>query len=167
MPHEWTRRPTEAGPVEAELQLWPYRSLPKRGFAAFIGGTAALIALPLLMVLGTPVMWALLPFLMAAVGAVWWALARSYRDGEVLERLEINQRRIRLTRSDRGRPDRVWEADPYWVELQLHEGERPVPGYLTLRGAGREVELGAFLPEDERRALAEDLQRLLSRIARR
>ncbi|MBB3712225.1 putative membrane protein [Limimaricola variabilis] len=167
MPHEWTRPPSETGPVEAELQLWPYRSLPKRGFAGFVGGTAALIALPLLMVLGTPVLWALLPFLAAAVAAIWWALARSYRDGEVIERLEIRPDRIRLTRRDRGRPERVWEADPYWVELRLHEGERPVPGYLTLRGAGREVELGAFLPEDERRALAEDLQRLLARIGRR
>ncbi|WPY95931.1 DUF2244 domain-containing protein [Limimaricola variabilis] len=167
MPHEWTRPPSETGPVEAELQLWPYRSLPKRGFAGFVGGTAALIALPLLMVLGTPVLWALLPFLAGAIAAIWWALARSYRDGEVIERLEIRPDRIRLTRRDRGRPERVWEADPYWVELRLHEGERPVPGYLTLRGAGREVELGAFLPEDERRALAEDLQRLLARIGRR
>jgi uncharacterized membrane protein len=167
MPHEWTRPPSDTGPVEAELQLWPYRSLPKRGFAGFVGGTAALIALPLLMVLGTPVLWALLPFLLAAIAAIWWALARSYRDGEVIERLEIRPDRIRLTRRDRGRPERVWEADPYWVELRLHEGERPVPGYLTLRGAGREVELGAFLPEDERRALAEDLQRLLARIGRR
>ena len=45
MPHEWTRPPSDTGPVEAELQLWPYRSLPKRGFAGFVGGTAALIAL--------------------------------------------------------------------------------------------------------------------------
>ena len=167
MPHEWIKAAAEHGPVEAELQLWPYRSLPKRGFVGFIGGTAALIALPLLMVIGTPVLWALLPFLAAAVAAVWWALARSYRDGEVLERLQIDPRRIRLTRQQRGRAERVWEADPYWVELRLHEGQRPVPGYLTLRGAGREVELGAFLPEEERRALAEELQRLLARIGRR
>ncbi|EYD71093.1 Integral membrane protein [Limimaricola hongkongensis DSM 17492] len=148
------------------MQLWPYRSLPKRGFAGFVGGTAALIALPLLVMLGTPVMWVLLPFLAAAVAAIWWALARSYRDGEVLERLEISPERLRLTRRERGRPDRVWEANPFWVELHLHEGERPVPGYLTLRGAGREVELGAFLPEEERRAIAEELQRLLARSGR-
>ncbi|MGR3464882.1 DUF2244 domain-containing protein [Limimaricola sp.] len=166
MPHEWSRRPAETGPLRAELQLWPYRSLPKRGFAGFVGGTAALIALPLLVMLGTPVMWVLLPFLAAAVAAIWWALARSYRDAEVLERLEIDPSRIRLTRCERGRPDRVWEANPFWVELQLHEGDRPVPGYLTLRGAGREVELGAFLPEEERRALAEELQRLLARLGR-
>ncbi len=167
MPVEWTQRPADDGPPRAALQLWPYRSLPKRGFAGFIGGTAALIALPLIMVLGTPVLWALLPFLTAAVAGVWWALSRSYRDGEVLESLEITPERMRLVRRERGNPDRVWEADPYWVELQLHEGERPVPAYLTMRGAGREVELGAFLSEDERRALAEDLQRILARIARR
>jgi uncharacterized membrane protein len=33
-----------------------------------------------------------------------------------------------------------------------------VPNYLTLKGEGREVELGAFLSEAERIALREDLQ---------
>jgi uncharacterized membrane protein len=38
-----------------------------------------------------------------------------------------------------------------------------VPHYVTLRGKGREVEIGAFLSEEERIALFEDLRRVLSR----
>jgi uncharacterized membrane protein len=33
-----------------------------------------------------------------------------------------------------------------------------VPQYLTLRGGGRVVEIGAFLSQDERPVLARDLQ---------
>ena len=45
---------------------------------------------------------------------------------------------------------RDWEANPYWVRLKLHEAGGPVPKYLTLSGAGREIELGAFLTPGER-----------------
>ena len=38
MPYEWL--PPRDG--ETRLHLWPYRSLPRRGFVWFIGGTAAL-----------------------------------------------------------------------------------------------------------------------------
>jgi uncharacterized membrane protein len=46
--------------------------------------------------------------------------------------------------------------------VTLHEKGGPVPQYLTLRGAGREVELGAFLSEDERLALRAELRRKLA-----
>ena len=36
-----------------------------------------------------------------------------------------------------------------------------MPNYVTLTGCGREVEIGAFLSEDERMALFQDLSRQL------
>jgi len=38
-----------------------------------------------------------------------------------------------------------------------------VPYYITLRGKGREVEIGKFLSEDERKALFDELNRSLLR----
>ena len=55
-----------------------------------------------------------------------------------------------------------WQANPHWVRLMLHPTGGPVPHYLTLAGNGREVELGAFLSEDERLILKDDLQRRLN-----
>ena len=83
MPYQWITPPT-AG-AEAELHLWPYRSLPRRGFVWFIGGTAAALTVPLLAVLGSPILWGLLPFMLLVLWALWWALSRSYRDGAILE----------------------------------------------------------------------------------
>jgi uncharacterized membrane protein len=48
------------------------------------------------------------------------------------------------------------------VQVQLYPTGGPVPQYLTLKGGGREVELGAFLSEDERRTLKDDLHRRLA-----
>jgi uncharacterized membrane protein len=59
-----------------------------------------------------------------------------------------------------------WEANPYWLRVTLHETGGPVPHYLTLKGEGREVELGAFLSEDERIALNRELFQRLKDVAR-
>ena len=157
MPYKWSE--DEAGTVR--LMLWPYRSLPKRGFVAFIGATAGFLAVPLLAVLGSMILWALLPFLLATIWAMWFALARSYRSGEVLEELTLHPSRITLTHRAPGGEPLQWEAEPYWVHLQLHRSGGPVPSYLTLRGAGREVELGRFLSVEEREALAIELREKL------
>lgn len=174
MPYEWVTDPAGApersgapshradGPV-AELHLWPYRSLPRRGFVWFVGGTATLLLLPLLAVLGSPVLWGLLPFLLAAVGAIWWALGRSYRDGEIVEDLRIWPDRMTLDRHGPRGAHLTWEANPYWVSLHLHETGGPVPKYLTLRGGPREVELGAFLSEEERLEVKDRLELALAR----
>lgn len=155
MPYEWIE--TE-GENRAELHLWPFRSLPRKGFVAFIGVTATLLALPLVAVLGTVILWGLLPFIGLAVGGIWWALSRSYRDGELTEALVLGPERIGLTRRSPDGTEQTWQANPYWVRVHIYPKGGPVPSYLTLKGEGREVELGAFLSEEERQALAVDLR---------
>jgi len=153
MPYEWL--PSTAD--QQRLHLWPYRSLPRRGMVWFIGGTAALIAVPLIGVLGTPVLWALLPFLLATIAAIWWALERSFRDGEIVEDLTLTPDQITLTRHGPRGKRQDWQANPHWVRLTLHATGGPVPQYLTMKGEGREVEIGAFLTEEERRRLCAEI----------
>ncbi|ESW60516.1 MAG: hypothetical protein Q27BPR15_11500 [Rhodobacter sp. CACIA14H1] len=160
MPYEWL--PTE-DPAQSRLHLWPYRSLPRRGFVLFIGATCLLILVPMLSILGSPVLWGILPFFVLAVWGVWAALSRSYRDAEIVEDLTLTRERMTLMRhGPRGRRQ-GWEANPYWVTVTLHPTGGPVPNYLTLRGEGREVELGAFLSEGERVALRDELAERLAR----
>jgi uncharacterized membrane protein len=56
----------------------------------------------------------------------------------------------------------MWESNLHWVTLDIHRHGGPVPDYLTLRGSGREVEIGAFLHEDERRVLHDEIARALT-----
>lgn len=151
MPYEWSSE--TSGARVSRLRLWPHRSLPRKGFAAFILGTFTLITVPLYPLLGTVVLWGLLPFMLLAVAGIWWALEKSYRDGDISEELTIDPEQVHLVRINPGGVRQEWECLSYWARAQMHPTGGPVGHYITLRGAEREVEIGAFLSEDERRAL--------------
>ena len=146
------------------VTLWPHRSLPRTGFVWFIGLTAAMIALPLISLIGSPVLWGMLPFLLLAISAIWWALQRSYSDRNITEHLAIWPDRMTLHRIGPRKKRADWNANPYWVTPVLHATGGPVPNYITLRGGDREVELGAFLSEDERVVLYGDVTDMLAKL---
>jgi uncharacterized membrane protein len=154
MPYEWL--PPKDG--ADRLHLWPHRSLTQAGFVWFVGLTAALIAVPLIGILGSPVLWAMLPFLVGTIWAIWFALRKNGRDRDIVEDLTLSPDLITLVRHGPKGKRQDWQANPYWLRITLHETGGPVPNYLTLKADGREVELGAFLSEDERIALRSDLQ---------
>ena len=163
MPYRWTETaPDTSGAFLQTVTLWPHRSLPKRGFVWFIGTTATLLLLPILAVLGTQVLWGLLPFMMLTVGGVWIALRQTYRTGQTREELVMDRSRLQIRRNDPGRPERLWQTNSYWVRAGLRNG--PVEAYLTLSDGQREIELGAFLTPDERRDLCDELMRRLARL---
>ena len=91
------------------------------------------------------------------------ALNRSYRDGSTLEILTLRRDRIALIRHNPRGPVQEWQANPYWTIVQIHPTGGPVPNYLTLKGEGREVEVGAFLSEGERIVLKAELDAALVR----
>ncbi|RMD94131.1 MAG: DUF2244 domain-containing protein [Alphaproteobacteria bacterium] len=178
MPARWQRDPEEA-PAQsgassrqggarplAHLVLWPHRSLPRKGFAWFIIGTFLLLCVPLLAVLGTVILWGLLPFVMGTLALLWYFLERSYTDAKLREDLWIWPDRVELVRSNPRGPRQEWTANPHWVKVELHRQGGPVPSYLTLRGGGREVELGAFLTPEERETLYGEILAELERANR-
>ena len=143
------------------IEVWPYSSLKPKGFVFFLGSTFVLISLPLFNVLGTTVFWGLLPFLLLAFMGVWFALRRSLNDRQILEQLTLSHEEIALIRQNPKGEHKRWVCSPYWAKLKIYETEGPVANYITLTGNGREVELGAFLIEDERKKLYEELEHLL------
>jgi len=153
MPYEWTHTAQES-----QLEVWPYRSLPKLGFVIAIGIASGLLALPAIALLGSIALWGLLPFMVVAVGGLWMGLQKSYRDGEILERLSITSETIDLTRQQSKKPLQSWSCNTYWAKANLHEKDGPIPDYVTLKGNGREVEIGAFLSQDERRQMFFEIQ---------
>lgn len=152
------------GPPWVTACLWPHRSLPLRGFAWFIMVTYALSLVPLFALLGTRVLWGLLPFVLGALALVWYFIRRSYADGALREDLAIWTDRIELRRTAPDGSRQEWSANPYWVQVEIHHAGGPVQDYVTLKGDTRQVEIGAFLSPEERHALYGDLRRALRRL---
>ncbi|MGR3762129.1 DUF2244 domain-containing protein [Roseobacteraceae bacterium NS-SX3] len=159
MPFNWTKPASDTG---GELHLWPYQSLTRKGYVRFIAVTAVLITVPLIPALGSVVLWGLLPFLLLALFGMKWALDRSRRDRQILEVLTLGPQDARLERINPGGGRQSWQCNRHWARVELHADDGPVPNYVTLRGCGREVEIGAFLSEDERKALYDDLKSALA-----
>ena len=157
MPYEWS---DENG--TQKLDLWAHNSLPARGFVLFIAVTAGLFLLPLVAVLGSPVLWGILPFMLIALAAAWWAMERNRADRQMTEVLTITADKITLMRTDKS-GQRHWQANPYWIRVACDPKSGPVEHYLTLEGGPRRVEIGAFLTAEERQILEGELREALTR----
>lgn len=153
MPYTWKDTQTDS----AELHLWPHQSLPAHGFAATILGIFTLSTIPLYGLIGTVLLWGILPFMLIALAATWYALRRNERDLQILEVLRLSPEDLHLTRKNPKGDVQEWHSNPYWTQVTLHQKGGPVPHYVTLSGSGREVEIGAFLSEDERKELFAEL----------
>ncbi|MBW4710497.1 DUF2244 domain-containing protein [Roseobacter sp. YSTF-M11] len=155
MPYQWTSEP---GDRLQTLKLWPHNSLPPRGMAAFVLATFTLILIPALPLLGSPILWGLLPFLLGAVWAIYHALRRNHRARQITEVLTLDDEAAHLVRQEPSGTVKEWDCKRYWTTITKYEKDGPVPHYVTLKGMGREVEIGAFLSEDERVSLYDELQ---------
>jgi uncharacterized membrane protein len=163
MPYIWNAPDQPQTSPTKELHLWPHQSLRPRGYAGFLGSTSILILLPLMAVLGSVALWWLLPFFLMALGGLWLALDRSRRDAQVFEILTLTPDHAYLRRRNPRGPVLEWDCNRYWARPEMHEQGGPVPYYVTLTGAGRKVEIGAFLSEEERMALYDELVTALRR----
>ena len=148
----------------ATIELWPYNSLKPNGFVFFLSATFALIALPLFNMLGTKAFWGLFPFLFITLMGIWFALRKSLRDRQIIEQLTLYKEELVLIRQDPNGEQKEWACSPYWAKLTIYDKEGPVPNYITLRGNGREVELGAFLGEEERKELFGEVNGLINKL---
>ncbi|MCY4302720.1 MAG: DUF2244 domain-containing protein [Aestuariivita sp.] len=160
MPYSWTVSPIN--PAFNELHLWPHQSLTPKGFAAFIQITFCFALIPLVPLLGSPIFWSFLPFLIAMIAAIWIALRHSNRNFQIVEVLTLSPHKARLRRQNPSGEIQEWTCNRYWVRTNMHKTRGPVPHYITLTGNGREVEIGTFLSEEERLRLYEELTRTLA-----
>jgi len=163
LPYTWTTQDQPSPEQPCELHLWPHQSLRPKGYGVIISATFALILVPLLAVLGSVVLWGLLPFLLASAGGLWLALDRSRHNAQVCEVLTLTDDHAHLIRRNPRGPVQEWDCNRYWARPEMHKKGGPVPFYVTLTGGGRKVEIGAFLSENERVALYDELVTALQR----
>ena len=87
MPYTWINPATTSG---GEMHLWPHQSLPPRGYVNILAMAAVLVCVPLLPVLGSIILWGVLPFLLIAFFGLKWALDRNRNDQQILEILTLD-----------------------------------------------------------------------------
>ncbi|MEM1300359.1 MAG: DUF2244 domain-containing protein [Pseudomonadota bacterium] len=148
-----------------EVELWPHQSLTAPGLKWFLGISAVFLAFPLLGILGTFAFWGLLPFMALAFWGIWYAIRRNARDLQISEVLSIWRDEVRVERKEPTGRIRRWQAVPRDVRVRIY-GDAKVEDYLTLTGAGREIELGAFLAPEERVSLSQEVEAALTRAVR-
>ena len=105
--------------------------------AAFVLTTFTLICIPTLPLLGSPILWGLLPFTLAAVWGMYWALQRNYKSRQINEELVLSADMARLTRTNPKGDVQEWDCDRYWTQVTKYETEGPVPHYVTLAARSR------------------------------
>lgn len=85
----------------------------------------------------------------------------SLRNSEMIEVITIDPMRLMVERGRR-RPEQKFEFQRAWVRLSWREPRfRSYPRNLELRSHGKQVVLGEFLPETERKKLMQELGRIL------
>ena len=164
MPYHWSS-PLDAtqlavksnGRAGWQLHITAHNALSSVGFF-FMSITAALIALSILALLDNGVMWIIAAALGTALIAIWVALKASWRSGTMREELELWIDKVHLRQIDPDGSCQVWQANPYWVDVEVQQTGGPVPNYPTLCGRGRTVEIGSLLSEQSRPELAQYLQ---------
>lgn len=117
------------------------------------------MVLSILALLDNGVMWIIAAALGTALIAIWVALKASWQRGTVREELEIWIDKVHLRRIGPDGSCQVWQANPYWVDVEMQQTGGPVQNYFTLRGRGRTVEIGSLLSEQAHPELAQDLQK--------
>jgi len=146
-------------PVEA-VSVWvlPHRSLTRSGLVAFLvaQGFAAGVMAGLAAWQGNVLAPA---FALLELGIVAWCLRRVWVASGLGELITLTPTQLVISSARR---DDEMRFHPYWVRVQLQPGaERGWPSRLLLASHGREVEVGTFLNDHERRALALRLTELL------
>lgn len=102
--------------------------------------------------------WYVLPFAGLEMAVLYLALVVLARHGEDRESIAVDGNRVLVEQTRMGRSVRH-EFSRHWAQVVLARSGRK--NALRMRSHGREVEIGAFLTDAQREAVAKDLRRRL------
>jgi len=105
--------------------------------------------------------WVVLPITALELLVLGVSLRMFLRSASQVEILTMDHQEVSLQRRGGGE-EGEWRFQTYWLRVMLDKDYKSwYPSRLVLSSHGRAVEIGAFLTEEDREALAEDIgQRL-------
>lgn len=148
---------------EARIDIAPHCSLSPRGarlFFASVGLASMSVALPISL-MGY---WPVLPFAGLELALLGWALKTSMARRDQRQIIIITPTAVTIE-DHGGESLRRSEFPRHWAQVRIRPGGSAWhPTRLAVESHGRRHELGAFLTEPERQALAAQLRQLIGRI---
>jgi uncharacterized membrane protein len=143
-----------------ELVLQPNGSLTQEQARLFLWLTAGgCLAIALCFTLQG--MWPVLPFAGLEIGVLVLALRASMQHSRHREVIHVSDDTIHIERRDRGGIHRS-QFTRHWARVSVRAAALPRhPSRLIIESQGRQCELGRFLTEEERHAVALQLRQLV------
>ncbi|MBU6211422.1 MAG: DUF2244 domain-containing protein [Gammaproteobacteria bacterium] len=146
------------------IELSPNCSLSPQGARRFFASVCVAsmsVALPLTF-MGY---WPVLPFAGAELALLFWALRASMARRHEKQTITILAETVEI--EDCRPPRQSCVVFPrHWAQVRICTGGSPLhPSRLTVESHGRRHEIGSFLNEQERQALASRLRCLIGRVA--
>lgn len=145
------------------IQLTPNCSLTPSAARALFGVVCA-VSFTIAGALAVYGMWPVFPFAGLEMGVLGWALVLSLRRRHYSQTIVLSEERIAVETRFRKHFEQV-EFSRHWAQVKLRSADTHLhPSRLTIESHGRSYEVGSFLTEEERRALAQRLTRLVGRV---
>lgn len=133
--------------------LMPHRSISLTGIRWVVGIYALLAAIPATYFLFSGA-WPVLGFLGLDALALWWALGFSKKRENDLEEIVLWPDSLQIRRISANGRHSLESVNPFWIRLHLDRDDENRIISIRLLGRQKNLELGAFLPPDEKTAFA-------------
>lgn len=145
------------------IRLVPNCSLTPQGARVFFCLVCA-VSFTVATVFAIKGLWPIFPFAGLEMLVLGWALTVSLRRRHYSQTITVSEDRVAVRTCFRGGSEQI-EFPRHWAQVKLHRADtRLHPSRLTIESHGRSYEVGNFLTEEERRALATRLTRSVGRI---
>ena len=158
------RAPTDVlDAVPQHIVIAPNCSLSVKGALWFFCGTCfgSFSIASMMVLLGY---WPVLPFAGLEMAVLAWALKVSLARRHQFQIITIGERDVVVESRSRAESQQV-VFPRHWAQVKLRRpASRLHPSRLVIESHGRQLEIGDFLTEEERRGLAVRLSRLIGRI---
>jgi uncharacterized membrane protein len=107
--------------------------------------------------------WPVIPFAGLELVFLWWALRRTELAADDFERITLESGQLTIE-SRRGALVARHEFQPYWARLLYVKPPGQRIHRLLIRSHGKEVEVGSLLTEEQKMALARELEQTLGAV---
>lgn len=146
------------------IEIAPHCSL-SREEALLCFGSLCLVSFGVAALVAAQGFWPVLPFAGLEMLLLGWALRASMNRRHQHETITVSDHHVAIEACNRGRRARVVFLR-HWARVTLRRGLSPLhPSRLAIESQGRRCEIGSFLTEQERQALARRLMRLIGRVS--